>query len=57
MILDMKYLLRFNTVIALFSGLEMPLQWANVSHLPLGTDSWIHFSSTFEEQINLEGKL
>lgn len=53
----MKYLLRFNTVIALFSGLEMPLQWANVSHLPLGTDSWIHFSSTFEEQINLEGKL
>lgn len=55
MILDTKYHLTFNAIIALFS--EMPLWWANMHHVPLGTDSRIRFSSTFEEKINLKGIL
>lgn len=39
MILDTKYHLTLDTIIALFSEPEMPLSWANTRHLPLGVDS------------------
>lgn len=54
---DTKYYLTFNTIIAPFSEPEMPLWWANTHHLPLGVGSWMCFSSTFEEKINLKGIL
>lgn len=34
MILDTKYHLTFNAIIALFSEPEMPLWWANMHHVP-----------------------